>query len=41
MFTWFKSRHATISAIGPIVTQIGMMIPFYTNLHKKFYKEPP
>ena len=25
----FKSRHATASAVGPIVTKIGMMIPYY------------
>ena len=59
----FKSRHATASTIGPIVTKnIGMSSvvkpPPYcqislfsyvhctarildTNLHKKYYKEPP
>ena len=63
----YKSRHATASAVGPIVTKIeiwsGMSSvvkaplhyrtkyrcsPMYqtarildTNLHKKYYKEPP
>ena len=27
----FKSRQATASAVGPIVTKIGMMIPYTTK----------